>query len=177
MDDTSTYYTNIVASGDCKTKISKHTQINQVKTLTNTFTPTSASSVTGKFEQWHPENIDNKEEFNMIVKVGKIYYWCDKHKDPLSANQGMYVFHKPTEHDAWLACKTALNEQRRNRSKAKPTIPAPVPTPKPSVTLSDAKLSLAKSLQEALGMMQANVGQKRLKRNILRRFFYRSLLG
>ena len=27
------------------------------------------------------------------------------------------------------------------------------------------------------GMVQANVGQKRLKRNILRRFFYRPLLG
>ncbi len=94
-------------------------------TLTNTFTPNHASSSTGKFEQWRLEKIDDKEEFNMILKDGKDYYWCNKHKYPLSATQGMYVFHKPTEHEAWLAHKTALNEQHRKGNKAKPTIPAP----------------------------------------------------
>jgi hypothetical protein len=61
MDDASTYYTNLVASGDWKTKTSKHSQIivlttqiselkkevSQVKALINTFTPTHASSGTG----------------------------------------------------------------------------------------------------------------------------------
>jgi hypothetical protein len=45
----------------------------------------------------------------MVVKDGKTYYWCDKHKYPLSGVQGMYVFHKPTDHDVWLERKTALN--------------------------------------------------------------------
>jgi hypothetical protein len=72
MDDVSTYYTNMVASGDWKTEINKHTQIialttqiselnkkfNQAKALNNTFTPASASSGAGsnKFEQWHLES-------------------------------------------------------------------------------------------------------------------------
>jgi hypothetical protein len=86
----------------------------------------------------------------MIVKDGKNYYWCDHYKCPSSATQGMDVFHKPTEHEAWLACKTALSEQHRKVSKAKSIIPAPLSTPKPSATPSGAKLSLAKSLQEAL---------------------------
>jgi hypothetical protein len=59
-------------------------------------------------------------------------------------------FHKPTEHQAWLAHKTALNERHGKGGKAKHTIFDSVSTPKPSVTPSASKLSLAKSLQEAL---------------------------
>ncbi len=88
--DASTYYANMVASGDWKAEVNKHSQIialitqiselkkefNQAKALNNTFTPASASSGPGsnKFEQWHLEKVDNKEEFNMIVKDGKTYY-------------------------------------------------------------------------------------------------------
>jgi hypothetical protein len=104
-------------------------EVKQVNTLTNTFTPTPASSGTGKFKQWHLKKIDNKEEFNIIVKDGKNYYWCDQDKYPLSDTQGMYVFHKPTENESWLACETALSEQRGKGSKAKPTISALVSTP------------------------------------------------
>jgi hypothetical protein len=62
----------------------------------------------------------------------------------------MYVFHKPTDHEAWLAHKTSLNAQPGKGGKEKATTPAPAPTPKPSLTPSAKKLSLAKSLQEAL---------------------------
>jgi hypothetical protein len=99
------------------------------------------------------EKVDNKEEFNMVVKDGKTYYWCDKHKFPLSNVQGMYVFYKPTEHDAWQERKSALNGRRGGKKgeKEKATTPASTPpVPKPSSTPSAAKLSLAKSLQEAL---------------------------
>jgi hypothetical protein len=166
MDDASTYYTNLVASGNWKSEVSKYAQIiafttqifklkqavSQVKASTNTFNQVPASSGPGssKFEEWCLVMVDNKEEFNVIVKDGKNYYWCDQHKYPSSATQEMYVFHKPTEHEAWLAHKTALNEQGRKGCKAKHTIPAPVSTPKSSVTPSAVKLSLAKSLQDAL---------------------------
>ncbi len=96
MDDASTYYTNMVASRDWKTEVNKHTQIielttqiselkkefDQAKAPNNTFTPASASSGAGsnKFEQWHLEKVDNKEEFNMIMKDGKTYYWCNQQK-------------------------------------------------------------------------------------------------
>jgi hypothetical protein len=62
----------------------------------------------------------------------------------------MYVFHKPTGHEAWLACKTSLNAQCGKGGKEKAATPAPAPTPKPSLIPSAMKLSLAKSLQEAL---------------------------
>ncbi len=89
----------------------------------------------------------------MIEKDGKAFYWCNIHKYPTSETPGMYAAHKPTEHDAWQACKTALNDccGRSRRDKA-PT-PAFVPAttaPKPSVQPNALKLSLAKSLQEAL---------------------------
>jgi hypothetical protein len=95
MDDASTYYTNLVASGDWKTKISKHTQIialitqiselkkevNQVNTLTNTFTPTPASSGTGKYKQWRLKKIVNKEdcarwEELLLVQQRQVSFIC-----------------------------------------------------------------------------------------------------
>jgi hypothetical protein len=171
MDDASTYYTNMVASGDWKSEVSKHSQIialttqitelkkefNEVKAAKNIIPTPSGSTPTGpgynKFEQWRLEKVDNKEEFNMVVKDGKTYYWCDKHKFPSSNVQGMYVFHKPTEHDVWQERKSALNGRRGGKKgeKEKAKTPASTPpVPKPSSTSSAAKLSLAKSLQEAL---------------------------
>ncbi len=133
-----------MASGDQKTEVNKHAQIiaqttqiselkkefNQAKALNNTFTPAPASSGAGsnKFEQWHLEKVDNKEEFYMIVKDGKTYYSCNDHKYPLSDVEGMYVLHKPTDHEAWLAPrKTSLNAQRGKGGKEKATTPAPAP--------------------------------------------------
>jgi hypothetical protein len=90
MDDANTYYTNLVASGDWKSEVSKHAQLitlttqiselkqtgSQVKASTNTFTPAPALSGPGsnKFEEWHLIKVDSKEEFNMIVKDGRNYY-------------------------------------------------------------------------------------------------------
>jgi hypothetical protein len=171
MDDASTYYTNMVAFGDWKSEVSKHSQIialttqitklkkefNEVKAAKNIIPTPSGSTPTvsgsNKFEQWRLEKVGNKEEFNMAVRDGKTYYWCDKHKFPSSNVQGMYVFHKTTEHDAWQERKLALNGRRGGKKgeKEKATTPASTPpVPKPSLTPSAAKFSLAKSLQEAL---------------------------
>ncbi len=173
MDDASTYYTNMVASGDWKSEVNKHAQIialttqltelkkefNEVKSakIITPPTPTPSGSGSNKFEQWRLEKVNNKEEFNMVVRDGKTYYWCDKHKYPSSNVQGMYVFHKPIEHDAWQERKSALNGWRGKKGEKEKTttiIPAPAlllpQALKPSSTPSAAKLSLAKSLQEAL---------------------------
>jgi hypothetical protein len=89
----------------------------------------------------------------MIVKDGNKYYWCNKHKYPTSDVQGMYVFHKSTEHEAWLTQKQNFNEQsNRKRGKNKATTPASAPTPKLSSTPNAAKLSLAKSLTTTAGL-------------------------
>ena len=116
MDDASRYYTNMVASGSWKSEVNKHAQIialttqitelkkefNKTKAAKNAITPTPTLSGPGsnKFKMWRIEKVDNKEVFNMVVKDEKTYYWCHKHKYPLSNVQGMYVFHKPTDHDA-----------------------------------------------------------------------------
>jgi len=109
MDDASTYYTNMVASGNWKSEVNKHAQIialtTQITELKKEFnkvkaaksitpsTPTPSGPGSNKFEQWRLEKVDNKEEFNMVVRYGKTYYWCDKHKFPSSNVQGMYLYH------------------------------------------------------------------------------------
>ena len=67
----------------------------------------------------------------------------------------MYVFHKPTEHDAWKARKDELNKKRGKKSggttPAAAASSASVPSNVASTASTNAsKLSLAKSLQEAL---------------------------
>jgi hypothetical protein len=75
MDDASTYYTNMVASGDWKSEVNKHAQIialttqitelkkefNGTKAVKNAITPAPAPSGPGlnKFEQWRLEKVDN----------------------------------------------------------------------------------------------------------------------
>jgi hypothetical protein len=133
MDDASTYYTNLVASGDWKTEVNKHAQIialttqilelkkevSDVKTSATEITPAPAPTVPGssKFEQWRLVKVNNNEEFNKNEKDDKAFYWCTKHKYPMSETLGMYVAHTPTEHDAWQARKTALNDCRGRGSR------------------------------------------------------------
>ncbi len=82
------------------------------------------------------------------------YYWCDKHKHPDSEQSGMYVFHKPTDHDAWKKKRDFSNFRKKGKGKPntadeKPSAGTPSTTPAASAA-SASKLSLAKSLQEAL---------------------------
>jgi hypothetical protein len=104
MDDASTYYTNLVASGDWKTEVNKHAQIialttqildlkkevSQVKASATSITPAPAPTVPGssKFEQWHLVKVNNNEKFIMIEKDGKAFHWCNKHKYPMTGTPG-----------------------------------------------------------------------------------------
>ncbi len=90
MDDASTYYTNMVASGNWKSEVNKHAQIialttqitelkrefNEVKAAKNITcsTPPPRGPGSNKFEQWCLEKVDNEEESNMIVRDGKTYF-------------------------------------------------------------------------------------------------------
>jgi hypothetical protein len=87
-------------------------EVSQVKASVTSITLAPALTVPGssKIEQWRPVKVNSNEEINKIEKDGKTFYWCDKHKYPMSETPGIYVAHKPTEHDAWQACKTALND-------------------------------------------------------------------
>ncbi len=88
----------------------------------------------------------------MVKKERKTYYWCDKHKHPDSEQSGMYVFHKPTKHDAWKKKKDEFNARKKGKGKsAEQNSSANPSTTSPTVSnVSASKLSLAKSLQEAL---------------------------
>jgi hypothetical protein len=106
------------------------------------------------FQTWHLTKIDNGKEFNIVDKDGTKYYWCDKHKHPDSEQSGMYVFHKPMDHDAWKKKRDKFNSRKMGKVKPtttdeKPSAGPPSSTPAAS-TASASKLSLAKSLQEAL---------------------------
>jgi hypothetical protein len=108
----------------------------------------------GNFEAWRLTKVNNNTEFNMIEKGDKKYYWCDEHQYPGCETKGMYIFHKPTEHNAWKARKDELNKKRGKKSGTGST-PAVVPASVPSnaaatISTNASKLSLAKSLQEAL---------------------------
>ncbi len=168
VNNAGTYYTIIVVWGSWELETSKHlqiialtTQILELKMEIQSLTSTHASNKSskgpknyGNIEAWCLVKINNNAEFNMVEKGNKKLYWCDKHQYPGSDVKGMYVFHKPTEHDAWKARKDELNKRHGKKSSSKDT-QSTTPASMPSVAASTAstsasKLSLAKSLQEAL---------------------------
>jgi hypothetical protein len=172
MDDAGTYYTNLIGSGSWKMESTKHaqiialtTQISKLKTeiqsLTKNASKESSTGSTadelssspknyGNFEAWCLIKVNNNTEFNMVEKGDKKFYWCDEHQYPGSDVKGMYVLHKPTEHDAWKAQKDEFNMRRGKKSSSSNTqaaTPASVPHAAASiVSMNASKLSLAKSL-------------------------------
>ncbi len=102
------------------------------------------------FELWRLEKVDNKLEHKMVEHDDKTWYWCDKHTyngKNGDASKGMYVTHKPNQHDRWVERRTKGN---RRASKFASTDDKPKPTPPVSNDSSASKLSLSKSLQVAL---------------------------
>jgi hypothetical protein len=143
MADASSYYTNLVASGNWKLEANKHVQIialttqilelkhtmSQVKTSTkpsgdavNLSNETCSKNVV--FQKWHLTKVENGKEFNMIEKDGTKLWWCDNHNHPDSKKLGMYVFHKSTEYDAWKQCKNEYNK-RKGKGKSNADVKTP----------------------------------------------------
>ena len=50
-----------------------------------------------------------------ITVDGKIYWWCEHHIDPAGRWSGMYVAHKPEDHDAVVARRRAGRAKREKR--------------------------------------------------------------
>ncbi len=171
MDEAVTYFTNLVASGSWKAEVSKHAQIialtNEFSELKNKFSKVKIAAKAnkktltpgtddnsnvkpwGNFELWRLTKVNNSAEFNMVEKDGKKLYWCNQHQSPGNATKGMYVFHKPTDHDLWAAKKADYKKKKGGNRDAKvPNLTTPAAS-----TLNPhaaTKLSLTKSLQEAL---------------------------
>ena len=173
IDDASAYYVNLKNTGAWKVELSKNSQLialtTQVSELENKLSKLNTASGSSKqneqapaqgnnkyvFELWRLSKVDNKAEHNMIERDGKTWYWCNDHryKNKGVVSNGMYVTHKPQDHEQWR-----LNKEKGNRKKGKSnsaeSTPAPVnDKPKPATVLNDSaasKLSLSKSLQAAL---------------------------
>jgi hypothetical protein len=67
----------------------------------------------------------------MVEMDGTKLWWCDKHKHPDSKQSRMYVFHKQTEHDAWMQRK---NEYNKRKGKGKSDADVKTPTGPSSTT-------------------------------------------
>ncbi len=119
------------------------------KTLTPGTDNNSNVKPWGNFEKWYLTKVNNGAEINMVEKDGKKLYWCDQHQYPGNTTKGMYVFHKPSDHDSWTAKKADYKKKKGGNRDAKvPNLTTPA-----ALTLNPCvatKLSLAKSLQEAL---------------------------
>ncbi len=104
-----------------KNKISKVKIV--AKPNENTLTPGTNDNSNvkpwGIFEQWGLTKDNNGAEFNMVEKDGKKLYWCDQHQYPGNATKGMYVFHKPTDHDSWAAKKADYKNKKGGNRDAK----------------------------------------------------------
>jgi hypothetical protein len=173
MDDAGAYYINLKNTGAWKIEMSRNSQIialtTQLTELKTEFAASKASKDTPKlddgkppgdkvkytFNLWHLKKIDNKTEHNMVERDGIPWYWCEKHKfnNKGVVTHGMYVTHKPDEHDAAM--------ERRNKGRKWGAVAAaaltgndlsgkPTTTPSVSNDSSASKLSLSKSLQAAL---------------------------
>jgi hypothetical protein len=143
MADSSSYYTNLVASGNWKLETNKHAQIialttkflelkhamRQVKTSTkpssNAVNPSNEFCYKNDvFQKWHLTKVENGNESNMFEKDGTKLWYCDKHKRPDSEQSGMYIFHKPTEYNAWKQRKNKYNK-RKGKGKSYSDIKTP----------------------------------------------------
>jgi hypothetical protein len=170
MDDAAAYFINLKNTGAWKTKVSRNSRIialtTQLTELKTEIGKLSASKATPKlddgkpaggpakyvFQLWRLEKIDNKAEHNMVERDGKTWYWCDKdrYNNKGVITNGMYVAHKPDEHDAWI--NRRKNGRKGGAAASTGNDPAGKPTTTPSVSndSSASKLSLSKSLQAAL---------------------------
>ncbi len=118
--DASSYYMNLVASGDWKLEANKHAQIialtmqilelkHEISQVENSTKPSGdavnpSNETCSKnviFQKWCLTKVENGNQFNMVEKDGTKLWCCDKHKHPDSKQSGMYVFHKQTENYAW----------------------------------------------------------------------------
>ena len=170
IDDASAYYVNLKNTGAWKTELSRNSQIialtTQILDLKTEFTKLSTSKPPAKqdeivptsgkpkyaFEQWRIEKVNNKLEHNMVEREGKTWYWCDKHnyKGPNGAVlDGMYVSHKPDQHERWLEQKSKWKAKLEGK-KAALANDKSNETPVTATNNTASKLSLSKSLQAAL---------------------------
>jgi TolA-binding protein len=117
-------------------------------------TPTRTTQ--SNFDEWRLAKDNNDNEFNMIERDGKRWYWCDDH----SFNGrpcGMYCLHKPGDgHKKWQERKDA-RRKKRDKSPAD-TAPASTSNDNDKKSGDDKKLSLANHLRAAL-MTQAGVSE------------------
>ena len=74
---------------------------------------------------------------------GKMWYWCKKHKQE-GLYDGLYVTHRPEDHDAWVDRKKNWNKRK------KPSMNTPSGTASSSDASATSKLTLSNNLKAAM---------------------------
>jgi hypothetical protein len=82
-----------------------------------------------------------------VEKDGKVYHWCPKHKGKNGEVTGLYVTHKPEDHDSWLEQKKQ-NNSRRRQNRSKPD--ASIADKKQGAQAGGERLKLDENLKAAL---------------------------
>jgi len=88
----------------------------------------------------------------MVNRDGKTFHWCPKHKGKNGEMTGLYVTHKPEDHDEWVANKKKPFSQRRAKATGSSvsTSDSTVITSNRQSDKDTSKLQLDPSLQSAL---------------------------
>ena len=87
-----------------------------------------------------------KKTETMIKRDGKTWYWCPKHVSPGNWD-GLYVTHKPEDHDEWAKNRNRFRKKDKNEDpqKKEESVAA-----KPSEDEAEKSLALSNSLKAAL---------------------------
>ena len=111
-------------------------------------TPGPANPQFTGVQPWQLKEVKNGKEFSCIEKDGKTWYFCPHH----SYNRekcGMYVTHKPCDHDVWQKRKNEFKLRRAKRQRDK--TPGGLSLEKKTAgTGKKKKLNLSERLQTAL---------------------------
>ena len=89
----------------------------------------SSSSASNKFRSSKSASVSTKKKFgieewrmvkqgNMKVVNGVTFWWCPHHKNE-GQFDGLYVTHKPSEHDAWKADRDKKNAAWKEKRRSK----------------------------------------------------------
>jgi hypothetical protein len=166
IDDASLRYTNMERRGLWTPGFSKKAQIialtsevSELKKKVNNFKTPSSTGTTpgaarppptgGGVQPWQLQEVKNGKEFGCIEKDGRTWYFCPHHSWN-GEKCGMYVTHKPCDHEAWQERKDRYKKLRRGKRDREDGPEAPPSAAKAAGTGEKKKLALSERLQAAL---------------------------
>ena len=113
-------YTNMKTNGEWNKVDPKDAKImaliTKIEKLENKKKPDKAKKGTKKMGSNEIDPQCTKHKGPSIVIDGETLWWCEHHKNPSRFPQGLYMPHKPEDHNAW---KKAKDEKEAKHQKGK----------------------------------------------------------